>query len=238
MRVLLVEDNRRLAELLMAGLRRAGWTVDVVDSLDAALAACRGIRFDAVLLDRGLPDGDGLALLGELRTGPEAPAILVMTARGTVPDRVEGLNRGADDYIVKPIAMEELVARLNAAIRRSGALRPAPVRCGGLAYDPVSRAITAGGRPFDPPRRERMLLEALLNAAPRPVAKEYLEERLDSFDRAIGRNAVEVYVHRLRRRLAEGGAGATIETVRGLGYRLAAEAPAPGGQGRPPGAGG
>ncbi|WP_135469143.1 response regulator transcription factor [Crenalkalicoccus roseus] len=238
MRVLLVEDNRRLAELLTTGLRRAGWTVDVVDSLDAALAACRGIRFDAVLLDRGLPDGDGLALLGALRAGPEAPAILVMTARGTVPDRVEGLNRGADDYIVKPVAMEELVARLNAAIRRSGALRPAPVRCGGLAYDPVSRAITAGGRPFDPPRRERMLLEALLNAAPRPVAKEYLEERLDSFDRAIGRNAVEVYVHRLRRRLAESGVGATIETVRGLGYRLAAEAPAPGGQGRPSGAGG
>lgn len=223
MRLLLVEDNQRLGELLAEGISRAGWTVDIVETLEDALAACSTTRFDAILLDRGLPDGEGLDLVARLRGGESVPAVLVMTARGGLQDRVEGLNRGADDYLVKPVALEELVARINAAVRRTGARRPTAVTCGRLSYDPLSRAITVGDQPFDPPRRERVVLEALLNAMPRAVAKAVLEERLDSFERQIGGNALEVYVHRLRKRLGDAGAGAAIETVRGLGYRLAAE---------------
>lgn len=223
MRLLLVEDNRRLGELLSEGLGRAGWDVDIVETLEDAAAACRASRFDAILLDRGLPDGDGLDLLGEMRGGESPPALLVLTARGGVHDRVEGLNRGADDYIVKPVALEELVARINAAVRRTGTVRASAVACGRIGYDPLTRSMTIAGAPFDPPRRERVVLEALLNALPRAVAKENLEERLDSFERQIGRNALEVYVHRLRKRLSDNGAGVAIETVRGLGYRLVGE---------------
>ncbi|MBW8268552.1 response regulator transcription factor [Caldovatus aquaticus] len=222
MRALLVEDNDRLAGLLVTGLRRAGWTADVVDSLDAAIAACRTHQFDAVLLDRGLPDGDGLDMLRALRDAAPPPAILVLTARGGLPERVEGLNRGADDYLVKPVALEELVARLNAAVRRMRGGRRGPILVGRLEYDPISRAVTIGGVPFDPPPRERLLLEHLLQAMPRPLGKEALEERLDSFERGIGSNAVEVYVHRLRRRMEDMRAGVSIETVRGVGYRLRA----------------
>ncbi|MCK8783365.1 response regulator transcription factor [Roseomonas sp. NAR14] len=222
MRLLLVEDNERLAQLLATGLRRAGWAPDVVDCLDAAAAAYRSTRYDAIVLDRGLPDGDGLELIRTVRDREEAPPVLVMTARGALPERCEGLNKGADDYVVKPVAMEELVARLNALVRRRTARGGTSVHCGRMEFDPASRAITVDGAPFDPPRRERMILESLLRAAPRPVAKEALEERLDTFERGIGANAVEVYVHRLRKRLDEVGAGAVIETVRGLGYRLSA----------------
>ena len=223
MRLLLVEDNKRLGELLGEGLSRAGWTVDIVETLEDAQAACAATHFEAILLDRGLPDGDGVDLLGRMRGGDAVPALLVLTARGGLQDRVEGLNRGADDYIVKPVALEELVARINAAVRRTRSVRPSAVTCGRLAYDPLTRTMTLGDQPFDPPRRERVVLEALLNALPRAVTKELLEERLDSFERQIGRNAIEVYVHRLRKRLSDGAAGAAIETVRGLGYRLVAE---------------
>lgn len=222
MRVLLVEDNERLAVLLATGLRRAGWTTDVVDNLDAADAACRANRFDAVLLDRGLPDGDGLDLLRTIRGGQASPAILVMTARGALPERIEGLNRGADDYLVKPVALDELIARLNATVRRTRGGGRGPITVGQLEYDPVSRAVLIAGVPFDPPPRERMLLEHLLQTAPRPVTKEALEGRLDSFDRGVGSNAIEVYVHRLRKRLEAVTAAASIETVRGVGYRLRA----------------
>jgi DNA-binding response OmpR family regulator len=222
MRVLLVEDSERLAALLCEGLRRAGWTADAVGSLDEAEAAVAAHGYDAVILDRGLPDGDGLDLVRRLRDRPAAPAVLVMTARGAVPEVCEGLDLGADDYIVKPISLAELVSRLNAVHRRGGRSL-APILVGALAYDLVSRAITARGAPLDPPPRERVVLEALLRAAPRPVAKEALEGQLAGLDRSVQANAVEVYVHRLRSRLAAAQAGAVIETVRGIGYRLAKE---------------
>lgn len=220
MRILLVEDNARLAELLAEGLRREGWSADVVDGLDAAEAALKVAAFDAVLLDRGLPDGDGMQFIRRIREARPGAAVLMLTARGTVPEVCEGLDRGADDYLVKPVALAELVSRLRAATRRAAAGTAAPLRVGQLGYDPVSREFTVAERPFDPPPRERTMLEALLRAAPRPAAKDLLEDRLASFDRAVQANAIEVYVHRLRRRLKESGAGVAIETVRGLGYRL------------------
>lgn len=225
MRLLLIEDSDRLAGLLRLGLQRAGWAVDIVGTLAAAEEACAAGGYDAILLDRGLPDGDGLHLLRQLGPGlrrGEGPAVLVMTARGAVPDRVAGLQLGAEDYLVKPVAMEELLARLQVALRRA-ARPPSPaVTLGRLAWDPSTRGMTIGGAAFEPPRQERVLLEALLRAAPRPLEKSALEDRLRSLDRELGPNAVEVYVHRLRRRLEEAGAGVAIATVRGLGYRLAA----------------
>jgi DNA-binding response OmpR family regulator len=220
MRLLLVEDSSRLAALLAEGLRRAGWEADMVGSLEDARAAVAVGIYDAVVLDRGLPDGDGLDLVRALRARPGAPPVLVMTARGAVTEVCEGLDLGADDYIVKPVSLAELVSRLNAVQRRSGR-GVAQLSLGALSYDPETRAITVNGTPFDPPPRERVLLEALLRAAPRPVAKESLEGRLAGLDRAVQPNAVEVYVHRLRGRLAGIAEGVAIQTVRGVGYRLA-----------------
>ena len=214
-----MEDNERLASLLAEGLRRAGWQADVAGSIEEAEAALATGDYDAIVLDRGLPDGDGIDLVRRLRHRPAMPPVLMMTARGEVAEVVEGLDLGADDYLVKPVALAELVARLNAAGRR-GARGVAALSLGAIALDPLSRALTVAGQPFDPPPRERTLLEVLLRAAPRPVAKETLEARLAGLDRAVQPNAVEVYVHRLRARLGQAGAGVVIQTVRGLGYRL------------------
>ena len=223
MRILLVEDNERLAALLAEGLRRQGWSADTVESLESAEAALKVAAYEAVVVDRGLPDGDGLNLVRSVRALRPAPPVLMLTARGAVPEVCEGLDRGADDYLVKPVALAELVSRLRAATRRVGAGTAAsPQRIGRLDFDPVSRDLTVGGVPLDPPPRERTILESLVRAAPRPVAKEVLEDRLASFERSVQANAVEVYVHRLRKRLKDAGAEVSIETVRGLGYRLIA----------------
>ncbi|MBE9607116.1 response regulator transcription factor [Acetobacteraceae bacterium H6797] len=219
MHVLLLEDNARLAALFVEGLRREGFVTHAVGTLADAEAAVASTSYDAVVVDRGLPDGDGLDLVRRLRHEPGAPPVLVLTARGEVREVCEGLDLGADDYMVKPISLRELVSRLNVARRRGG--RAAPMlTLGRLELDQVSRAMTLGGQAFDLPNRERTLLEALLRAAPRPVTKEALEGRLASLNRTVQPNAVEVYVHRLRSRLAEAKAGLTIRTVRGLGYRL------------------
>lgn len=217
MRVLLVEDNARLADLLTEGLRRSDWQADTVASLADAEAAIAEHPYDAVLLDRGLPDGDGLGLVRALRHAAAAPPVLVLTAHGAVSQVCEGLDLGADDYIVKPVAMPELVSRLNAAQRRGRRSVP-PMRLGDLVYDTMTRDITLRGERFDPPPRERTLLEALLRAAPRPVAKEVLEGKLAGLNRALQPNTVEVCVHRLRNRLAAAGSTVEVHTVRGIGY--------------------
>ncbi|MBP0446792.1 response regulator transcription factor [Roseomonas sp. SSH11] len=220
MRVLLVEDNERLSALLAEGLRRAEWEAHGVFSLEEAEGALLVGEYDVVVLDRGLPDGDGLELIRRIRNRPGAPPVIVLTARGSVKEVCEGLDLGADDYMVKPVSLAELVARLNAARRRGFTAVPA-ITLGSLSYDTLSRNITIGGEPFDPPPRERTLLEALLRAAPRPVAKETLEARLGGLGRAVQANAVEVYIHRLRQRLTTQAGDVAIQTVRGLGYRLA-----------------
>ena len=220
MRILIVEDNDRLARLLAEGLRREGWSTDIAETLETAQAALRVARYDMVLIDRGLPDGDGISILPEVRALKPPPPMLILTARSTVNEVCEGLDRGADGYIVKPVALAELVSRIRAATRRAGSAAADQFTLGRLAFDALSRAMTVGEEPFDPPPRERTILESLLRAAPRPVAKEVLEDRLASFERSVQGNAVEVYVHRLRKRLREARAELTIETVRGLGYRL------------------
>lgn len=221
MRLLLTEDDPRLAALLAQGLTRAGWAVDVVEGVEDALAALHAVQYQALVLDLGLPDGDGMEVLQQLRqTDPFLP-VLILTARGRLSDRVRGLNTGADDYLIKPFAMEELVARLAAALRRSGAPALATLRHGRVELEPAARTFSVAGEVLPLPRREMMVLEMLLRARHRFVAKDALEEALGSFDNEVGRNVVEVYVSRLRRRLS--GSGTAIRTERGLGYRLVEE---------------
>lgn len=221
MRLLIVEDVERLAEHVRAGLRRQGFAVDVSATLDEAEAAVAAARYDAIVLDLMLPDGDGIEFLKALRGRGEATPVIVVTARERVADRVAGLNAGADDYLVKPFALDELVARIRALLRRPGAALGAVLRAGNVALDTSSRETTVVGERLALSRRETSLLELLLRRAGHVVPKEVLEERLAGFDDEITPNAVEVLVHRLRKRLADAGADIAVHTLRGLGYLLA-----------------
>ena len=223
MRLLLVEDNERFAALLKQGLAAAGFTVDVLGSGEDAAAALQTGRFDVVVLDLGLPDRDGLDILAEMRRRGDATPVLILTARGSLKDRVTGLQSGADDYLVKPFALEELVARLQALLRRPGNLLGLALSLGNLTLDTVARQVFVGDQPalFSP--REIAVLEHLLRRSGRVVAKNLLEESLYGLSQEIGSNAVEVYVHRLRRHLAEIGATVQVHTVRGVGYMIAGE---------------
>jgi len=223
MRLLLVEDNERFAALLKQGLAAAGFTVDVLGSGEDAAAALQTGRFDVIVLDLGLPDRDGLDILAEMRRRGDATPVLILTARGSLKDRVTGLQSGADDYLVKPFALEELVARLQALLRRPGNLLGLALSLGNLTLDTVARQVFVGDQPvlFSP--REIAVLEHLLRRSGRVVAKNLLEESLYGLSQEIGSNAVEVYVHRLRRHLAEIGATVQVHTVRGVGYMIAEE---------------
>ena len=220
MRVLLVEDHAALREMVAGHLARRGFAVDAAGSAAEARAALAAASYDALVLDLGLPDGDGMEVLREARAGTAGrlPTLLV-TARDAIEDRVRGLNAGADDYIVKPFDLLELEARLRAVLRRPGARGdPAALRCGELTFDPASREARVRGVALDLGRREADLLEELLRAGGRLVVKDTLEERLYSFNEPVTANALEAAVSRLRKRLA--GAGVRIDTKRGIGYRL------------------
>jgi DNA-binding response OmpR family regulator len=223
MRLLLVEDNERFAALLKHGLAAAGFTVDVLGTAAEATAALRGSRCDVVILDLGLPDADGLDVLSEMRERGDATPVLILTARGSLKDRVTGLQRGADDYLVKPFALEELIARLQALLRRPGNLLGLALRLGNLTLDTIARQVFVGDRPAAFSAREIAVLEQLLRRSGRVVAKNLLESGLYGLSQEVASNAVEVYVHRLRRHLAELGATVLVHTVRGVGYMIAEE---------------
>jgi two-component system response regulator TctD len=220
MRLLLVEDNERFAVLLKQGLAAAGFMVDVLPTREDASAALRGSHCDVVVLDRGLPDGDGLDVLTEMRERGDATPVLILTARGSLRDRVTGLQSGADDYLVKPFALEELVARLQALLRRPGNLLGLALRLGNLTLDTVARQVFVDDRPVTFSAREMAVLEQLLRRSDHVVAKNLLENSLYGLSQEVGSNAVEVYVHRLRRHLIEVGAAVQVHTVRGVGYIL------------------
>ena len=223
MRLLLVEDNVRFAALLKRGLATAGFVVDVLPTAEDAAAALRASRFDVVVLDLGLPDADGLDLLGAMRRRQDATPVLILTARGSLEDRVIGLQSGADDYLVKPFALEELVARLHALLRRPGNLLGATLKLGNVALDTEARQVFVGDQPVLFSAREIAVLEQLLRRSGRVVAKTLLADNLYGLSQEIGSNAVEVYVHRLRRHLAEMGASVQIHTLRGVGYLITEE---------------
>ena len=220
MRVLLLEDHRAIREMIGDHLRERGFAVDAFGRADEALAAAAIARFDAVVLDLGLPDKDGLDVLASLRrSAPELPA-LILTARDSVDQRLLGLNAGADDYIVKPFHLRELEARLRAVLRRPGRRQDAVYHWGGICFDPLSREASVHGSPLTLTRREAALLEELLRAPGQVIAKDILEERLYALEDAGSANALEAAISRLRRKLAAARASLRIETQWGIGYRL------------------
>jgi len=174
----------------------------------------------AILLDRQLPDGDGLALIPKLRARADGVPIIVLTARGELADRIAGLDSGADDYLAKPFAVEELLARLRAVLRRPAGVMPDIVRAGRLAFDLSHREASVDGRTLDLPRRELLVLEALIRRLGRTVLRSAVEEAVYSFDDEIQSNALDTHVSRLRRKLADADARVEIHGIRGVGYLL------------------
>lgn len=220
MRLLVVEDEVRIAEILRKSLGKAGFAVDSVASCGDAKAALGVGTYDAMILDLGLPDGDGLALLGQVRSGGDQTPILVLTARDAIEDRVNGLDTGADDYLVKPFAMTELVARTKALLRRPGGALGTTLKAGNVSFDTIGRDVTIGNVPLLLPRRESAILEHLMRRLGRVVPKLVLEEKLYGIDDELESNAIPVHIHHLRKKLVDAGATAEIHTVRGLGYLL------------------
>ena len=221
MRLLVVEDEPRIAEILKSGLQRAGFVVDVVRLCADARAALALTPYDAAILDLGLPDGDGMDLLADLRSARNGVPVLVLTARDAIEDRVAGLDAGADDYLIKPFAAAELIARTKALLRRPGGALGVALQAGNIVLDTIGRDVRVGGVPLQLPRRECAILEHLLRRQGRVVPKALLEEKLYGIDDELESNAVPVHVHHLRRKLQEAEATAEIHTVRGVGYLLA-----------------
>lgn len=216
MRILLAEDDESLGDAIVGHLRAAGNAVDWAQDGVTTEAALADDVFDVLVLDLGLPARDGLGILRRLRARSGDIPVLVITARDAVPDRVAGLESGADDYLVKPFALSELEARVRALVRRSAGRNFNLVRAGALEFDVRSREVRVRDTRLDLSAREAALLELLIDRPGRIVSKERIRERLCDFDSELSGNAIEVYVHRLRRKLAEHGMG--IATVRGLGY--------------------
>jgi DNA-binding response OmpR family regulator len=220
MRVLAVEDEPRIRELIAEGLERAGFVVDAFGTVEDASLALAATAYDAVVLDLGLPDGDGMELLQPGRRGAERPPTLVLTARDSVDDRVAGLDAGADDYLVKPFAMAELVARVKALLRRPGGALGVRLEAGNVILDTVGRDVKVGDVVLALARHEVAILEHLMRRLGRVVPKAVLEEKLYGMGDEIGSNAIPVHVHHLRRKLGEARATCVVHTVRGVGYFL------------------
>ena len=221
LRILLVEDDPALAREIIRALEREHWPLDHVSSLADAFEAVIQFPYRAILLDRALPDGDGIALVPAAKSRPTRPSIIFLTARDEVADRIEGLDAGADDYLVKPFALEELLARVRAACRRLpvGA-PPEPIEVGRLSFDPATREVRVAERSLALPRRELALLELLVRRSGRVVQRSHLDAELYGFEADVSANALETLVSRLRRRLDEAGAGLELRTIRGVGYIL------------------
>jgi two-component system response regulator QseB len=220
MRVLVIEDNVRLAELTVSGLERRGFACDVAVCLSDADSALDGAVYDAIVLDLGLPDGDGVAWLTNRRQYRQMPPAIIQTARGALEDRVTGLDAGADDYVVKPVEIDELAARIRALLRRPGPRVQTVLEAGNLQFDTAARMARCGECPIDLSRREADLLELLLRRAGTVVRREAIEDALYNFNEPVTPNAVEAAVSRLRRKLDEAGANGALHTIRGVGYML------------------
>lgn len=220
MRVLLVEDEPEMAAALRAALTRHDMIVDHAPNLFEAEAITALSSYDALVLDRQLPDGDGLTLIPKLRARGNLVPVLVLTVRGDVADRVSGLNQGADDYLAKPFALEEFLARLRALLRRPANMQSDIVRAGRLSFDFINREASVGGGVLDLTRREILVLEALLRRVGRMVPRALLMEAVFSLDDEVQPNALDTQVSRLRRKLADADGGVTINGVRGVGYLL------------------
>lgn len=220
MRILLIEDHPQLADAIVTGLGCAGFGVDAFGTAEDGAAAARGVDYDAVVLDLGLPDRDGLELLRELRAAAHRMPVLILTARDHVDDRVAGLDGGADDYVLKPFAMKELSARLRALLRRPGRALGTVLSAGNVALDTVRREVAIDGRIVGISRREFDTLELLLRRSGQVVPKRTIEDAIYGLGDEVMPNAVEALVSRLRKRLAALEARLAIHTMRGVGYLL------------------
>lgn len=222
MRILLVEDETEFADTVRSALEREKYVIDHADRLALAREASRMNSYDLVLLDRTLPDGDGLSLLPLLRAGNPGLPVIMLTARGEVTDRVAGLDEGADDYLVKPFALEELFARIRAVRRRPAELGPEEIHVGALVFDVANDEASVAGVRLDLARRELRVLATLVKRRGRTVLRESLEQAVYGFDDAIQSNTLDSHISRLRRKLAAVGAGIEIHAIKGVGYLLQA----------------
>jgi two-component system OmpR family response regulator len=218
MRVLIAEDDPVLADGLTRSLRGSDYAVDCVTDGGEADHVLTAQNYDLIILDLGLPKLDGFEILRRLRRRGSKTPVLILTARDALEDRVRGLDLGGDDYIIKPFDLPELEARVRALIRRGQSGGGSLVTHGALTLDTVGRRVTLAGEPLDLSARELGVLEVLMLRSGRVVNKDQLAEQLYGWDEEVGANAIEVYVHRLRRKLEP--AGVTIRTIRGLGYLL------------------
>jgi DNA-binding response OmpR family regulator len=218
LRILLVEDHERLASLIRQGLRKAHLDVDAVVTAREALQALSCHHYEAMILDLGLPDQDGLDILKIIRGENNSLPVVILTSRVQVSDRVKGLNAGADDYLTKPFAMEELVARIHALLRRPQPFLGQVLATGDLYFDVVAREARVGSMPLPVSPREARILEQLLRRSGKVVPKSIMEQGLYGIENDLSSNSVEVLVHRLRKKLTDFHAKAVIHTVRGVGY--------------------
>ena len=219
MRILLAEDDPLLGDGLRAGLRQAGFLVDWVRDGAAAERELRTEAYAAAVLDLGMPLKDGIDVLASVRRAGVGLPVLVLTARDAIPERVRGLDLGADDYVVKPVDLNELAARLRALVRRAHGQPQERLRVQEVTLDPAARSVTHAGVAVTLSAREFDLLHALMLNAGRVLSREQLEQHLYSWGREVESNAIEVHVHHLRRKLGNG----LIQTVRGVGYVLGRE---------------
>lgn len=221
MRILLAEDDPLLGDGLRAGLRQLGFLVDWVRDGEAAERELRAQPYEAAVLDLGLPRKDGLDVLAAIRRAGIATPVLVLTARDAVPDRIRGLDVGADDYVVKPVDLHELAARLRALVRRAHGQPQEYLSAQDVVLDPAARSVRQAGEPVTLSTREFDLLQAFMLSANRVLSREQLEQQLYSWGQEVESNAIEVHIHNLRRKLGT----ALIHTVRGVGYMLVRDAP-------------
>src|SRR5262245_2963543 len=229
MRVLVVEDEEKIAQFLKKGLTEKGYTVEAVGDPDSALQRLDSAPFDLLILDLLLPGSrDGLDVCREVRARGIRAKVLMLTARDTVENKIEGLDAGADDYLVKPFSFRELLARLRALLRRTEVAEPGPVVAGDVSYDPESREVVRGSETVRLTAREGALFELLLRRRGKVVPRSEIQARIweDSFD--LSTNIIDVYINALRKKLDAGARDRLIETVRGVGYRIRAASDAPG----------
>jgi len=220
MRLLVVEDEHRLAEVLRQGLTEQGYAVDLAYDGETGLGLAELEPYDLLILDVMLPGLDGLAVCRRLRAGGRHLPVLLLTARDAVDDRVAGLDSGADDYLSKPFAFRELLARVRALLRREGRSREPVLRAGDLTLDPATREVRRGGRAIELTSKEYAVLEYLLHHPNRVLTRTQIAEHVWDYDFVAMSNVIDVYIRSLRRKLDDDGATRLLHTVRGTGYQL------------------
>lgn len=220
MRIMLVEDNQRLSDAINAALYKAGFVVDAIATGEEALTAVINQNYDTIILDLGLPDMDGMKVLEELRANKNAVPVLILTARGTLSDKVAGLNSGADDYLVKPFDVEELIARLKALLRRPSQTVGSVITINNLSFNTENRQVQIDDKLIGLSRKETDLLELLIRSSEKIVTKKSIEMQIYSYGETGSANSIEVLVHRLRKKLADEAAAIEIHTLHGIGYMI------------------